>query len=381
MRNWFKILGLLAAVAALAGMAFTGVRRNVKIVRRDTTAAPAGVVVIDWQRHLMKGEQLVVKGRWMGTKARLLLMGMGEVLDSAVCSDAFSLKAVPAQAGRAVYSLVAIAGGDTVEREDIPVEVRAGRPLRVLLLAASPDFEHTFLVNWLSAEGDGVASRTMVSRDRYQTSFANMPERSLDVLTPALLEEFDLVIADSGALSPVVSRRVRELGIGLYIRKDGEKTYVDWMKGAHSAYAGHWTKILRQVARVKDTAEEWSWQPVLPRIGYQMKVMVETGVSMPEGFFDGDVVYLEQDAGLSFRWRGNYWPRHAGWTAIRTSEDTTWGYVWPADAWKGIYPGETETIRRPMAGYAGMPKTWCFVIFLGALFFLWIEGKMSEWKV
>ncbi len=116
----------------------------------------------------------------------------------------------PAQRGRAVYTLAvvamggrrgaAVAGGDTLEREDIPVEVKQGRSLRVLLLAASPDFENTFLSGWLSGQGDAVASRTTVSKDKYQVGFANMAERALDVLTPALLEGFDVGIADSGGL-------------------------------------------------------------------------------------------------------------------------------------------------------------------------------------
>jgi hypothetical protein len=82
-------------------------------------------------------------------------------------------------------------------------------------------------VNWLASSGQQVANRTTVSKNNYQSSFANMPVRSLEVLTPALLDGFDVVVADASALpaagSPglaVLRRQVEERGLGLIIRVD-----------------------------------------------------------------------------------------------------------------------------------------------------------------
>jgi hypothetical protein len=293
------------------------------------------------------------------------------------------------------------------------VEVEPGRQLRVLVLAASPDFENTFLSNWLSGAGDAVASRTTVSKDKYQLSFANMAERPLGELGPVLLEGFDVVVADEGEVSPAVYRQVRERGLGLYVKVDsgriwkrGMRTlerdsagtvvvgivregagkvlystanthYTQWMAGRRQDYAAYWSMVLREVARKDDTAAEWSWRPALPRVGAPVQVVVETGVAIPAGLLGEDVVYLVQDAGLPFRWRGSYWPRQEGWFAARTpGGDTTWGYVWPADAWSGIYSGGHVTEASVVVEKTVRVNGWMYIVFLICIFFLFIERKV-----
>lgn len=418
-RRVARVVATVFAVAALVGMLFAGTqKKEVRVVTRKLdTAVRRGVAAIDWQRKLLGGERLLVRGRWMGPKVKMLLMGMGTVLDSVVTQGEFMLGIAPAQRGRAVYTLAAVASGDTLEREDIPVEVEPGRQLRVLVLAASPDFENTFLSNWLSGEGDAVASRTRVSKDKYQLSFANMGERPLGELTPAVLEGFDVVVADEGEALPVVYRQVRERGLGLYIKVDSGKVwkpgmrtlerdsagttvvgiiregagkivystenmrYAQWMSGSRQDYAAYWSMVLREVARKNDTAAVWSWRPVLPRVGAPVQTLVETGAAMPTGLLGEDVVYLVQDAGLPFRWRGSYWPRWEGWFAARTpGGDTTWGYVWPVSAWKGIYTEGEAGATKVDRGQAGLAGGGLYAIFLICILFLWIERKMSGTK-
>ena len=214
----------------LTGAEWAGLGTPLRVPPVDFHAGPqgAGIVAVDWRRRLSRGDRLRVQGHWQGHPVRLVLAGLGGVMDSAgdVNGD-FSLGTVPAQSGRAVYRLMAIAGSDTLEQEDIPVEVQAGRPLKILILAATPDFENTYLANWLAGNGQQVASRTLVSRDKFQSSFVNMTPRPLDKLTPSLLARFDIVIADATAL-PVeggvelqaLRRQVEENGLGLIIKVD-----------------------------------------------------------------------------------------------------------------------------------------------------------------
>jgi hypothetical protein len=208
-----------------------------------------GVVAVDWQRRLLTGERLQVQGRWQGSKGRvkLLLHGLGGVLDSAVVDGDgdFSLGTVPAQTGRAVYRLVALAGTDTLEQESIPIQVGPGRALKILILAATPDFENTFLVNWLAKNGQQVASRTAVSRNNYQSSFVNMGSRPLYPLTPSLLGDFDVVIADASALPAageaglsILRRQVEEKGLGLIIKVDSAGPAGVGIGGAGQAQIG-----------------------------------------------------------------------------------------------------------------------------------------------
>src|SRR6201991_2890577 len=184
-----------------------------------------GLMSIDWRRKLRRGEPLRLQGHWKGEgAARLLREGMGQVLDSVTVKgdSLFLLRAVPAQTGRGIYKFVAIAGKDTLEQEEIPFEVEERKPLKILVLASSPDAENTFLVSWLSKEGHAVASRTLVSKDKYQQVYADMAARPLGQLSPALLRAFGLVIADAltvsgGGLLQMLRRQVEEKGLGLVI--------------------------------------------------------------------------------------------------------------------------------------------------------------------
>jgi hypothetical protein len=351
----------------------------------------------------------------------------------------FVLHTVPAQTGRAVYRLVALRGKDTLEQEDLPVEVNTGRPLKILLLASSPDFENAFLIDWLAKGGHQVAVRTVVSKDRYEQTFVNMASRPLEVLTPGLLSGFDLVVADAAALpveggrgSAVLHHQV-EGGLGLLIRIDsmsrlvpgwpaGERpvvrdslgrvvvrsgvdgaarvvisaenrTYGQWMAGRHQEYAAYWTMMLGEAARQSGAVEEWRWRPALPRVGEPVEGELESEGSFPQGIVGGEAVagngvggpravYLAEDGSLPFLWRGEYWPEKAGWQQSRTlNGDTAWWYAWPAGAWKGIYPGQATMGKRTLrVESAEMPIGWLYVVLLSSMAFLWVERKISGMK-
>ncbi len=394
----WRVVATVLAVTALAGIVLPlHYYREVKALPAPVAVLqpgtlPKGMVAVDWQRRLMKGEKLEVQGHWSGLRAKLLLMGLGGVMDSTVTDGGFSLGTVPAQIGNAVYQLVAVSGADTLEREDIPVQVETGKPLKVLILAGAPGFENTFFMNWLASDGQQVANRTEVSRNNYQSSFANMLSRSLDVLTPALLDGFDVVVADSSALpaagSPggaALRRQVEEKGLGLIIRVDSagmkgvgwgkeglrvltrdssmraavdgrlygsgkvvftmlNATYVRMMAGQRQAYAAYWSTLLRRVSRETGPGEEWQWVPELPRVGEPVTVRVRTGAAAPvQGLVSEESgstvnVYLAQGAVLPFEWRGTYWPTAVGWQMLHTLQgDTTWAYVWPGAAWTALY--------------------------------------------
>jgi hypothetical protein len=427
-RSWLagRVAASVIAVVSLAGMGLVLTVRHERIVvdvgrlREDTT----GIVAVDWQRRLTKGESLSVDGKWKGGRIKLLLKGWGEVLDSVeVGQGAFVLHAMPAQEGRAVYRLIAVAGADTIEQEDIPVEVETGRPLKILLLASSPDFENKFLIDWLAKGGHQVESRTEVSRGKYAEAFVNMRERS---------GGFDLEIADSSVVTlrgqvkggmgllirvdspgsigkgpgvrvlerdslgrPVVSCRME--GAGRVAMTTANHTYSEWMAGRRQEYAAWWSTILRELARPTVAEEMWRMRPALPRVRDQVDLELETGKDWPqgvvgsgtmgtgvtagsEGKMQGEAaVYLAQDAALTFCWRGRYWPESAGWQQAHSpGGDTSWWYAWPSGSWKGIY-GEVRSGRqqRMIDEKALIPKGWLFTLFLISLLFLWVERKIS----
>ncbi|HXB35832.1 MAG TPA: hypothetical protein VNV35_20540, partial [Puia sp.] len=405
------------AVTALAGMIlplrYWHRTEEIPPVLRRPSGVTEGIVSAEWRRRLYPGERLEIRGEWRGRPGsgpvKLLLMGFGTVVDSVRTTGAFSLSMVPPQTGRAEYQLAAVKGRDTIEKEAIPVEVGLDPPMKILILAASPDFENAFLVNWLAKNGQRVAVRTKVSRDKYQTSYVNMKPRPLGRLTRALLDGFDVVIADeevwTGPERSVLRLQVEKKELGLIIKTDsgllrrepvgvmvldtvwGENaTYIRLMKGQAVDYSKHWAELLRLVARPKPSADQWSWEPVEPKVGDEVDLTLQTAAEAPQGTMAQDgravSVYLAEDAVLPFVWHGRYWPEKAGWVRVN---DSGWLYVWPRGSWPAM--GGREPVakaasvkaERDPARVEEVPvsKYWMYTAFLLSIFFLWVERKFN----
>ncbi len=401
-----RVVAVVLAVGALAGMALPPGHFRERRVATDHVAleaARAGIVAVDWQGKLGKGERLRVQGRWGGGKVKMLLTGTGEVLDSAEVTGEFELTTVPSVVGRAVYGIIVVAGGDTLEREEVPVEVRDGKPLTILVLANAPDFENTFLMNWLGRAGNAVEGKVAVSRGKYQESFVNMQRRPP--------EDFDLVIADSSMVTPILWRQVEEKGLGLLVRVDpltrigrpgmrvlvrdsagravvgvvlaglgkviysaSNTSYSRWLEGRKEEYTAYWTMLLREAAREGKSGDVWSWRPRLPSVGEPVDLELESGRAEPEGLVGDEAVYLAEDAALSWRWRGRYWPVSAGWQAVSVAGgDTSWVYVWGRR--QRMVDG--SVVAKTFKEWVEFPRWIFYAVFLTSVFFLWVETKIT----
>ncbi|TWI91621.1 hypothetical protein LX66_0996 [Chitinophaga japonensis] len=238
-RLWAR---LPATVIAVAGLLFLMApfpwRRQVSATGNGTgptktSVRPSGVQAIYWQQQLNAGAMLHLQGRYRNSAAtpvKLLLTGFNERLDSVIIppgqQQSFELKTRPRHIGRAVYTFTVLAK-DTLAMEPVPVEVRPLRSLKVLMLAASPDFEHKFLARWLAAQGYVVAIRTAISRDKYSYTYLDTARFPLQRITAAILPAFDVVVADAAALAALSSSeratlqaQVAEKGLGLVIKAD-----------------------------------------------------------------------------------------------------------------------------------------------------------------
>lgn len=317
-----------------------------------------GVVSIHWKSSLWPGEMCRVQGRFYpptGAAVKLLLTGMHTVLDSTELKSReggdFELRTVPAQAGRAVYRLIALSGRDTLEQEAIPVEVLPGKNLKILMLAAAPDFENRFLANWLSDKGHGVAIRTAISKEKYDHAYLNIAAASTDHLSSSLLDKFDVVIADAAELKAmgsgdytILRRQVAEKRLGLIIKADstslghgvrsvggsdsvlrmviadkpGDRpiikdtlsrtlvsanmygggkiilttlyaTYARLLAGNKKEYASLWTSILQQAAGNDDAGERWHLRPALPVVDEPVGALLQSaGGGLPQGLFEDE---------------------------------------------------------------------------------------------
>lgn len=202
------------------------------------TQIKEGVTDIFWTKKIRTGEALTIAGNYVHsgkTPVKLVLEGMGQRLDSQLISAqknrSFKLQSRPKISGKGVYKIMALSGKDTLESAPVPFEVEPKRTLNVLMLASAPGFENRFLKNWLAAEGYGLALQSNISKGKTTQEFLNTGKVSLGKMTPALLQKFDVLIADaealkqlSGAENSVLKSAVEKNGLGLIIKADSAST-------------------------------------------------------------------------------------------------------------------------------------------------------------
>lgn len=199
---------------------------------------PTGIVSISWQHTLTIGENLVVQGTFNNdtkTPSTIYLNAFGNNVDSVrfkpFTQQIFQLKTVPKQSNKAVYSIIIVADKDTLENNPLPFQVQPTVPLRVLLLASSPNFENKFLKNWLYENNYAVATRTTITKGKFEQAFFNMNTISLSNISATTLQQFDVVIADVDELSAItkndlatIKNQIIQNGLGLIVRVDSSNT-------------------------------------------------------------------------------------------------------------------------------------------------------------
>ena len=203
-----------------------------------------GITAISWNEKIKTGEELNIQGRFKNTspkKIKLILRGLSTNLDSAVAGPAtateFHLATTPKSQGRYVYSLVVMDGTDTLANEPLPVQIEPVKPLKVLMLTASPDFESRFLKNWLSAKGYAIAIRSAISTDKYNKEFINLEQFPLDHISASILGKFDVLIGDLAVLKSLNSientalqQEVTQKGLGVIVQADSTLKSAFWLQ-------------------------------------------------------------------------------------------------------------------------------------------------------
>ncbi len=191
----------------------------------------SGFSSVNWNNTIRSGERLTVQGSFKNgsNKAvKIILKGLSTTLDSVTLTgiQTFELSTSPKLLDKAIYSLIALSGRDTLANEKVPVIIEPKTLLKILILSSSPDFESKFLKSWLYAEKYALAVRTNISKDKFSTEFLNTERINLNRVGPALLEKFDILIGDMTELSrlnAVESAAIQtqaSKGMGLVIRAD-----------------------------------------------------------------------------------------------------------------------------------------------------------------
>jgi hypothetical protein len=223
---------------------------------------PGGIIACNWPQTIRKTARLRVQGIYNNTKdesVRIVLAGTGSRLDSvtikAKTKGRFSLESTAGHLGKAVYTVLALQGTDTLEKQKLPVIITEAKKIRILVLSSFPDFEYKFLKNWLFDHNYEVVFRTRISKDKFSTDQLNTSINA-DELNTGTLSRFDGVIADeeelaklntpeAGALNAAINQ-----GLGLLIRIVEEKT--------SSSFARKFTIVLHTDSLVKMTVPHFA---------------------------------------------------------------------------------------------------------------------------
>ena len=188
----------------------------------DAAPLPRGVVSIELPDDLRAGHTFTLRGsvaQGEGLRIALREPGGPRREPAALGADgrfAFALFAPRAAEVSYELSLIDAAGTD-VERVAVPVSVRDGTALRLLLLAGGPDADLKYLQRWALDAGHTVDARIALSRGLAQ-------QRGDASLTDAALAETDVAVIDERAWSQLdKAARARLLaavdaGLGLLLR-------------------------------------------------------------------------------------------------------------------------------------------------------------------
>ena len=161
-----------------------------------------GAVAAGWTKKV--NHQFIFQSRYVNEgddEVQLKLLSFNTTLDSIIIEKkvdtSFSLIARPQQSGLSVYRYIGLKAKDTLFQYPVPFSAATVLKPSVLLLSTSPDFELTYLRNWLADNGYAASSSAPVTRGRSVSVFNNAPSQS--VASPAAFAKADLVIVDEGS--------------------------------------------------------------------------------------------------------------------------------------------------------------------------------------
>ncbi|MBL8300988.1 MAG: hypothetical protein JNN30_21815 [Rhodanobacteraceae bacterium] len=193
-------------------------------LRFDATPLPRGIAAIELPDDLRAGHAFTLRGNVVQPDGlRIALHEPGGRRREPVALDedgrfAFTLFAPRAAEVNAELSLLDAAGAE-VERITVPISVRDGVALNLLLLAGGPNADLKYLQRWALDAGHAVDARISLSRGVVQ-------QRGEASLAEAALAATDAIIIDERAWSQLdTAARTRLLaavdaGLGLLLRLD-----------------------------------------------------------------------------------------------------------------------------------------------------------------
>jgi hypothetical protein len=196
-------------------------------------AGDGPALLLSWPNAIPFGQPVEIAGQFpspLGSGARLQLADPGGVIATNTLSEStFRFVVVPPTQGRVEYWLQLLEpNGALTWRFPVRLYVTPPSVLAILFLANSPSADARQLRSWLVAKGYHVAERIRVSKDTFRTSYYDIEPLQLDAIKPAVIERFQLLVADTAAFAQLpesdrgaVMRAVESGRLALVLQCDG----------------------------------------------------------------------------------------------------------------------------------------------------------------
>lgn len=194
-----------------------------------------GVVRLRYDQEPIVGDSLKVQGLYAKPTIgnRLVLEdASGNGLDSIAISKSedlnFRLETKLKVAGLFVFRLVEKDRLNTlISVHPLPMHVQSRNALRILIINTFPTFETKYLKNFLAEDGHEVLVRSQLTKNTYKFENFNRKQASIYGFTRSNLDDFDLLIIDSGsflglstASKRAMEQQMENEGLGVFIQPD-----------------------------------------------------------------------------------------------------------------------------------------------------------------
>lgn len=194
-----------------------------------------GWIVISRNNEMILGEPLEIRAKYAKPKAghwAILADNAENPLDSVFFEETnaqmVTLSAEPKASGQFVYHLLEKNGdGEVLSNEPVPIQVKEGRPLKILMVNTFPTFETKYLKNFLTEKGHEVLARIQLTKGKYKFEYFNGASGTIYGFTSENLKDYDLLIIDTDSytsLGRASKEAMEEIsaseGLGIFIQAD-----------------------------------------------------------------------------------------------------------------------------------------------------------------
>ncbi len=195
------------------------------ITYKPSTTIP-GITDVDVPA-ITEGKKWELRGSFQGQKIKsLTLIAPDKTRHPATISDSsFQITSTAPPAGSYLIDIETVLDEADTIVEQLPIEVEHEPTWQMLILSSYPVFENKYLKNYWTSLGNGFTLRSKISKDKYNSTFVNAPQRNLEKLSRNTVTNYDYIITDiptwnqlSSTEKTTIKSAVRNKGLALIFR-------------------------------------------------------------------------------------------------------------------------------------------------------------------